>query len=116
MQMEGLAHQGLLAATQGQVIKLDDDDDDDEDINDIDDTGDLDDVDAIVESTLLMVGLGQKPQTSKALTSSLVLPKAKPTSSLGRDMTSVMEAAMNMICGNSPINLAQYPPGDISAK
>ena len=49
MQMEGLAHQGLLAATQGQVIKLDDDDDDDEDINDIDDTGDLDDVDAIVD-------------------------------------------------------------------
>ena len=47
MQMEGLAHQGLLAATQGQVIKLDDDDydyDDVEDINDIDDTGDLDDV------------------------------------------------------------------------
>ena len=52
MQMEGLGHQGLLAATQGQVIKLDDDDDEDEDINDIDDTGDLDDVDAIVESTL----------------------------------------------------------------
>ena len=49
MQMEGLAHQGLLAATQGQVIKLDDDDDDVEDINDIDDTGDLDDVDAIVD-------------------------------------------------------------------
>ena len=52
MQMEGLAHQGLLAATQGQVIKLDDDDDDVEDINDTDDTGDLDEVDAIVESTM----------------------------------------------------------------
>ena len=52
MQMEGLAHQGLLAATQGQVIKLDDDDDEDEDINDIDDTGDLDDVDAIVDGRI----------------------------------------------------------------
>ena len=62
MQMEGLAHQGLLAATQGQVIKLDDDDDDDEDINDIDDTGDLDDVDAIVDGRI-------RAKTTKALTS-----------------------------------------------
>ena len=37
MQMEGLAHQGLLAATQGQVIKLDDDDYDYDDVEDIND-------------------------------------------------------------------------------